>query len=114
MIDITKPVQRRDGGAARIIFAAAKGDRPIIALHEFMGHENPHKHFLDGRLCTVPSDMDLVPKKVKKWRWAIQWENSNGLPINIISSERFTEQGIKSIYAEKYIIGRILESEIEE
>jgi hypothetical protein len=113
MLDLTKPVQRRDGGPARIIFTEAKGDRPIIALHEFLGFENTLKHYVDGRVYKHETAMDLVPKKVKKWRWAVQWHNSQSLPVNIITMP-YTEQGIRHQYGAKHIIGRILESEIEE
>jgi hypothetical protein len=107
MLDLTKPVQRRDGGPARIIFTEAKGDRPVIALHEFLGFENTLKHYVDGRVYKHETAMDLVPKKVKKWRWAV------ARPYHVFTSHG-TEEEVRRLYKPEEIIGRILESEIEE
>lgn len=71
MIDLTKPVQTRDGRRVRILCADAKGDFPIIgAVEERDGTERSGSWMRDGRyLCTGPSTSDLLnlPEKRPVW-----------------------------------------------
>jgi hypothetical protein len=70
-LDITKPVQTRDGRSVRILCTDKKGEFPIVALvtdendKEFIGsYSSGGRYFNQG--C---SDNDLVnvPERVERW-----------------------------------------------
>lgn len=60
--DPTKPVQTRDGRAARILATDAKNAcYPIIAVIQTSAGEKPQSYTLEGRFCFgVTDDTDLV------------------------------------------------------
>lgn len=72
-LDLTKPVQTRDGRAARILCADAKGDRPIVALISVNEAELVRCFCPDGLASDqggqCAGDLINVPPKVTIERW---------------------------------------------
>jgi hypothetical protein len=80
MIDLTKPVQTRDGRRVRILCADAKGDFPIIgAVEERDGTERSVNWMRDGRyLCSGPSTSDLLNRPGKRSFWVNVYPEGGG------------------------------------
>lgn len=71
-LDLTKPVQTRDGKKARIVCTDAKGKTyKVIALVEIDGEEEAHSYTLDGwfREEAAGGDLDLVNVPEATYRW---------------------------------------------
>lgn len=108
--DPTKPVQLRDGRPARILCTDTKGLRPILALHLIDGLvECPMKHYRNGQVGDSQCGVDLVNVPVKKWKWVY---SLNG--FTYVTDRHYANKN--DVKGSDYftIIGRILESEIEE
>jgi hypothetical protein len=72
--DPTKPVQTRDGRKARIICTNVLGNFPILALIEYIGHNNTllehtYSYHSDGKVDheKVDHGSDLVNIPQKRW-----------------------------------------------
>jgi hypothetical protein len=84
--DPTKPVQTRDGRKARIICTNVLGNFPILALIEYIGHNNTlleiaHSYHSDGKVGYDDADGgDLVNIPQKRWvnlyqkDWRYSWD----------------------------------------
>jgi len=108
-------VQTRNGLKARIICTDCSAiDYPIVALVQYHpGEESPLQYRSNGqfRCVTEEYQWDLVNIRVKKWVWIYRSGYTNDLTQTNLQSEC----SIKRILGPRdHIIGRILESEIEE
>lgn len=70
-LDITKPVQTRDGRKVRILATDMKGNYPLVGLvTELSGNEIIHTYDVDGVFVTLrkgsPHDLINVPAKPLK------------------------------------------------
>lgn len=97
--DPTKPVQTRDGRAARIICtdrkdSAMKNTCPIVALvTEKTGAESYAQYQLNGRssIFTVDSDVDLI--NIPKQAWVNFYQAENGNIVLFASTHSKTYRG---------------------
>lgn len=81
--DPTKPVQTRNGCAARIITSNRKCERfPIVALVEDDGDELIHIYTANGKegVSEVDSPLDLVNIDDGVYRWVNVYNNGNSGP----------------------------------
>ena len=66
-----KPVCRRGGRKARIIYFDAKGDYPIVALIETGNGEKVVQYMIDGHCTNIISqcydDLMMLPEKKEGW-----------------------------------------------
>lgn len=56
MIDLTKPLQTRDGRPVRLLCADAKGPAPLVGLIDQQSGEYPERWHLSGRIWIIPAD----------------------------------------------------------
>ena len=112
----TKPVRTREGASARIICTDYRtpylnGPERVIALiANSQGKEFVAFYRCDGT-HVANKELCLINVPTKKWIWAIQFKNNNH---NFLTPSYYTEAEVKAKYFESSIVGRILESEIEE
>lgn len=118
--DPTKPVQTRDGRKARILctdYIHPDGLSIVALITQPNGEESLLTYTADGRYWTPIEDhiTDLVNVPVKKWRWAWKYYHS-GMTYSAITDSHYTEEQIVVEMKKNSatILGRILETEIEE
>jgi hypothetical protein len=87
--DPTKPVQRRNGAAARIIYTGAAGTYPIIALIGDDGDEKPSSYTEHGRYVFNGQEdpLDLINIPVKHTLWINIYPMDALLRIGVISRD---------------------------
>jgi hypothetical protein len=110
--DPKKPVQTRDGRPVRIVctdFDSSDGRNILALIKEPLG-ESIRVYDPCGMSRSRSGD-DLVNIKVKKWYWLIADYGSGWMCKSYVP---MTEQEARSYYSHKHIVGRLLESEIEE
>lgn len=88
MLDLTRPVQTRDGRPARIISTDLKSDWPLVAAVTYAdGRENLFTYRMDGKIDVGASfNFDLVNKPYVHERWEV-WEQfpRNSDPFNVLT-----------------------------
>ena len=92
MIDLTKPVQTRDGREARVFFTEGGGSFPVLgAFNNGTGIWNLGRWSMDGisAMPTLSADLNLVnipPKMIKRRLYVTTWGKDSGSagvnPIN--------------------------------
>jgi hypothetical protein len=74
-LDLSKPIQTRDGRRARILANDLKGTRPLVAAistSDSSPNEGVYTYLEDGRYLTSdPHHFDLVNVPVKKEGWTV-------------------------------------------
>lgn len=78
-LDLTQPVQTRDGRPVRILCTNAKSDDPIVGLilHE-SGFESPAMWKPNGQWAHTSGDADLINAPQKLRIWATRHRNKHG------------------------------------
>lgn len=80
MLDLTKPVQTRDGRAVRIYVTDGEGDQPVVGAVTSEECSNPRAWNADGTYFADRSlsswDLLNVPEKHKRTVWV--WKHANG------------------------------------
>lgn len=114
MLDLSKPIQLRDGRAVRILCTDRLGNYPIVGL--YLSNTSPNREVVGawktgGALISRETPLDLVNVKVKKWRWGLK-----GPMYGIVTDKHYTEAEVKDICISPTftIIGKIESTEIEE
>jgi hypothetical protein len=104
-LDLTKPVQTRDGRKVRIVCTdyANTYKRPIIGLiagfdDGRFGHEMMQVYALDGTCTTAAQDLVNVPEK----RWLNIYTNNPGLKYHT-SREAARKEGLSSSWSKYYL-----------
>lgn len=137
-IDTTKPLHTRDGKPVRILCTDLKGYRNVIEKDLYGNYSRIRPDFRTDLLLglilnddgseetkrwtpegldlsyTRPDNeekpTDLMNKKIKKWRWVYK-DKCYGY---CVLSQHYSEKELKTYFPELEIMGRILETEIEE
>ena len=81
-LDLTKPLQTRDGRPARVICTDRNGvETSIVALVMVDGNEIPYCYTSNGCCGTAPHPLDLINAPVKHVReyWVNCYENGKEL-----------------------------------